>query len=52
MDDTRRHLQVTAGADRIPLAGNNAEQVGQGQLFGLVVHLQRADAGGEVDHAG
>jgi len=51
MDDARGHLQVLGGAHGVPFAGDDAEQIGQRQLFGLVVHLERADAGCQVDDA-
>ncbi|MNI04521.1 hypothetical protein D3C73_574440 [compost metagenome] len=40
MDDARGHLQVFGGAHGVPFAGDDAEQVGQWQLFGLIVDLQ------------
>ena len=49
MHDARRHLQVLGGAHCVPFTGDDNEQIGQLQLLGLVVHLQRADAGCEVD---
>ena len=52
MNDARRHLQVLGGAHPIPFTGNDPQQVGQGQLLRSVVHLQRADARGQVDHPG
>lgn len=50
MHDARRHLQLLGGAHGVPFAGDDAEQIGQRQLLGLVVHLQRTNARGEVDH--
>ena len=51
MHNARRHLQIGRGTHSAPLGGDQRQQIGQGQLFGLIVDLQRADAGRQVDHA-
>ncbi|MNF97303.1 hypothetical protein D3C84_801290 [compost metagenome] len=50
MDDARGHLEVLRATHRVPQAGDGVQQAGQRQGFRLVVHLQRADARGQVDH--
>ncbi len=50
MDDARGDLQVLRGAHGIPQAGDDLHEIFQRQGLGLVVHLQGADAGGEIDH--
>ncbi|MOA26790.1 hypothetical protein D3C78_1476120 [compost metagenome] len=52
MDDARGDLQVLGCAHCIPESGDDIEQRLQRQGFRLVVDLQGADAGRQVDHAG
>jgi len=51
VDDARGHFEILRGAHCVPQAGDGLQQHGQRQGFRLVVDLQGADTGSEVDDA-